>query len=179
MSRLSKWAETEHSPRARIIALIPAGAIFLVFLPYLFLVICPSLDQGLFTDSPKPGIATLTIGGILIAVGMFFGLWSIQVQFTRGRGTPLPMMPTQGLLTTGPFRYCRNPMTLGTVLAYLGMSIAAATVIGVTLVLILAGLLVLYLKRVEEKELAERFGEDYLVYMREVPFIIPKTPRGR
>lgn len=61
----------------------------------------------------------------------------------------------------------------------LGMSIAAATAIGVTLVLILAGLLVLYLTRVEEKELAERFGEDYLVYMREVPFIIPKTPRGR
>jgi protein-S-isoprenylcysteine O-methyltransferase Ste14 len=70
-------------------------------------------------------------------------------------------------------------MTLGTVLAYLGMSIAAATVSGVTLVLVLAGLLVLYLKRVEEKELAERFGEDYLAYKREVPFIIPKTSRGR
>jgi protein-S-isoprenylcysteine O-methyltransferase Ste14 len=70
-------------------------------------------------------------------------------------------------------------MTLGTVLAYLGLSIAAATATGVTLVLILAGLLVLYLKRVEDKELAERFGEDYLAYKREVPFIIPKTPRGR
>ena len=179
MSRFSKWAQTEHSPRARIIALIPAGAVFLVFLPYLFLVICPSLDQRLLADTPKPGVATLIIGSILIAAGMFFGLWSIEVQFTRGRGTPLPMMPTQGLLTTGPFRYCRNPMTLGSVLAYLGMSIAAATAIGVTLVLVLAGLLVLYLKRVEDKELAERFGEDYLAYKREVPFIIPKTPRGR
>jgi len=28
-------------------------------------------------------------------------------------------MPTQELLTEGPFRYCRNPMTLGTILAYL------------------------------------------------------------
>jgi len=179
MSRFSKWAKTEHSPGARIIALIPAGALFLVFLPYLFLVICPSLDQRLFTVSPKPGVATLVFGSILIASGLFFALWSIEVQFTRGRGTPLPMMPTQGLLTTGPFRYCRNPMTLGTVLAYLGMSIAAATAIGVTLVLVLAGLLVLYLKQVEEMELAERFGEDYLVYMREVPFIIPKAPRER
>ena len=179
MSRFSKWAQTEHSPGARMIALVPAGALFLVFLPYLLLVICPSLDQRLLTISPKPGVATLIIGSILIAVGMFFGLWSIEVQFTRGRGTPLPMMPTQRLLTTGPFRYCRNPMTLGTVLAYTGMSIAAATVIGVTLVLILAGLLVLYPKRVEEKELAERFGDDYLAYMREVPFIIPKPPRGR
>ena len=179
MSRFSKWAQTEHSPGARIIALVPAGAIFLVFLPYLFLVVCPSLDQRLLTASPKSGVATLIAGSILIAAGMFFALWSIEVQFTRGRGTPLPVMPTQGLLTTGPFRYCRNPMTLGTVLAYLGMSIAAATAVGVTLVLILAGILVLYLKRVEEKELAERFGKDYLAYMREVPFIIPKRPRGR
>jgi len=38
---------------------------------------------------------------------------------TRGRGTPLPVMPTQELLTEGPFRYSRNPMTLGTILAYL------------------------------------------------------------
>jgi protein-S-isoprenylcysteine O-methyltransferase Ste14 len=177
MSRFSHWAQTEHSPRARIIALIPAGAVFVVFLPYLFLVICPALDQRLLAEVPKPGVATLIVGSVLVAVGMFFALWSIQVQFTRGRGTPLPMLPTQGLLRTGPFRYCRNPMTLGTVLAYLGMSIAAATAIGLTLVLILAGLLILYLKRVEEKELAERFGEDYLVYLREVPFIIPKRPR--
>ena len=162
-----------------MIALIPAGALFLVFLPYLFFVICPSLDRRLLAMDPRPGVATFIIGGILIAVGMFFGLWSIEVQFTRGRGTPLPVMPTQRLLITGPFRYCRNPMTLGTILAYLGMSIAAATVMGVALVLILAGLLILYLKRVEEKELAERFGADYLAYMREVPFIIPKAPKGR
>ena len=47
------------------------------------------------------------------------------------------------------------------------------------ILLFLAGLLILYLKRVEERELAERFGADYLEYMREVPFIIPKPPRGR
>jgi protein-S-isoprenylcysteine O-methyltransferase Ste14 len=35
-------------------------------------------------------------------------------------------------------------------------------------------LLILYLKRIEEKELAERFGDAYLAHKREVPFIIPK-----
>lgn len=179
MSRFSEWARTEHSPRARMIILIPAGAVFLVLLPYLFIVICPSLDARLLPIDPVPGVATILIGGILVGVGMFFALWSIQVQFTRGRGTPLPIMPTQQLLANGPFRYCRNPMTLGTILAYLGMSIAAATPIGVALVFGFAALLVVYLKRVEEKELAERFGEDYLAYMREVPFIIPKRPKER
>jgi protein-S-isoprenylcysteine O-methyltransferase Ste14 len=70
-------------------------------------------------------------------------------------------------------------MTLGTILAYLGLSIAAATIVGMAMVVALASLLLIYLKRVEEKELAERFGENYQVYRRDVPFIIPRIPRRR
>ncbi len=68
-------------------------------------------------------------------------------------------------------------MTLGTILAYLGLSIAAATIVGMVIVVALATLLLVYLKRVEEKELAERFGEDYQAYRRDVPFIIPRILR--
>ena len=82
-------------------------------------------------------------------------------------------MPTQELLTDGPFRYCRNPMTLGAILAYLGMAVAVGTIAGTALVLCLAASLLVYLKRLEEGELAERFGEAYLAYRRQVPFIIP------
>ena len=149
----------------------------MILIPYLLLVKCPSIDRQLGLHPPSTGVASYILGGILIVAGLTFGLWSILVQFTRGRGTPLPMLPTQGLLTVGPFRYCRNPMTLGTILMYLGLSISVATIVGVALTLCLAALLLLYLKRVEEKELAEIFGEDYLAYRREVPFIIPKRPR--
>jgi len=88
-------------------------------------------------------------------------------------------MPTQELLTEGPFGYCRNPMTLGTILAYLGMAVAVRTIAGTVLVLSLGASLLAYLKRLEEKELAERFGEAYLAYKRETPFIIPRLPRRR
>jgi protein-S-isoprenylcysteine O-methyltransferase Ste14 len=69
-------------------------------------------------------------------------------------------------------------MTFGTVVAYLGMAVAAVTPVGVALVLVLASLLVVYLKKVEENELAERFGEPYQAYRRRVPFIIPKWPKA-
>jgi len=82
-------------------------------------------------------------------------------------------------LTEGPFRYCRNPMTLGTILAYLGMAVAVRTIAGTVLVLALGASLLAYLKRLEEQELAERFGEAYLAYKRETPFIIPRLPRRR
>jgi len=179
MSRYSRWAKKEHSEAARFAALIPAGILFVLVIPYLLLVVSPSLDSqlGLARFSPSP--ASLIAGATLLVVGLLFAQWSIITQLTRGRGTPLPMIPTQRLLTTGPFQYCRNPMTLGTILAYLGLSFAAATIVGLTLVVAFAGLLLLYLKRMEETELAERFGEDYLAYRRDVPFIIPRIPRRR
>jgi len=83
-------------------------------------------------------------------------------------------MPTRVLLTQGLFRYCRNPMTLGTILAYLGIGIGAGTTAGTLLVLGLGAALVGYLKRFEEAELAERFGDAYLAYKQEVPLIVPR-----
>jgi protein-S-isoprenylcysteine O-methyltransferase Ste14 len=119
------------------------------------------------------------LGGLLSVLGFSLAFRSIDAQQTRGRGTPLPVMPTRELLTEGPFRYCRNPMTLGAILAYLGMAVAARTIAGTGLVLSLAASLLVYLKRLEEGELAERFGEAYLAYKRETPFIIPQLPRRR
>jgi len=178
MSQFSKWAQREHPFRARMTATLLAGILFLIILPYLLLVICPSVDERLGMDVLTPGIASILVGGILMAIGFFFGFWSILLQLTQGRGTPLPMMPTQGLLTNGPFRFCRNPMTFGAVSAYLGMAVAAATPVGVAFVLLLASLLLFYLKRVEEKELAERFGQPYLEYLRTVSFILPRWPKS-
>ena len=82
-------------------------------------------------------------------------------------------------MTEGPFRYCRNPMTLGTILAYLGLAVVAGTTAGTVLVVSLAASLPVYLTRLEEGELAERFGEAYLAYRRETPFIVPRPRRRR
>jgi len=179
MSRFSKWAQTEHPAGKRIAATLLAGLLFAILLPVVILVICPSIDRLLGLQGFKVGVANILLGGILVAVGLSFAFWSIGVQLTLGRGTPLPMMPTQGLLTTGPFRYCRNPMSFGAIVAYLGLSVAAGTVVGLALVVVLATLLILYLKRIEERELAERFGNAYRTYRREAPFIIPAIPRRK
>jgi protein-S-isoprenylcysteine O-methyltransferase Ste14 len=177
MSRYVKWAQKEHSERRRIAALLPAGLVFLILLPYVILVLGPKLDARLGWQGFYSGAVNIILGTLMMIVGGIFALWSIYAQMTRGRGTPLPVMPTQELLISGPFRYCRNPMTLGTILAYLGLGIIAGTVAGCGIVLLFGALLLVYLKRFEEKELAERFGEPYLKYKREVPFIVPRRPK--
>ena len=179
MSRYVKWAQKEHGRGTYIAAMLLAGVVFLILLPWIIIRIGPALDRLLGLPSFAIGATNYFIGGLLVVVGLFFGLWSNLVQFTRGRGTPLPVLPTQELLTQGPYRYCRNPMTFGTILAYLGLGIAVGTIAGTALVLGFAACLVLYLKRMEERELAERFGDAYLQYKRDVPFIIPRLPKKR
>ena len=148
--------------------------VFLALLPLLVAGVGRSLDRRLGPGPFRIRRANLVLGGLLALAGFFLGFWSIAAQLGRGRGTPLPVMPTRELLTDGPFRHCRNPMTLGTILAYLGIAVAAGTVAGTGFVLGLTLLLVTYLKCFEEKELAERFGEAYVAYRRDVPFIIPR-----
>jgi protein-S-isoprenylcysteine O-methyltransferase Ste14 len=179
LSRYAEWAQGEHSEATRIAVLLPAGPVFLGLLPFLVAGVGPRLDRRLGLPSLRIGRVTSILGGLLTVLGFSLGFWSVNTQLTRGRGTPLPVMPTQELLTEGPFRYCRNPMTLGTILAYLGMAVAAGTIAGTAFILSLSGSLLIYLKRLEEGELAERFGEAYLAYKRETPFMIPRLPRRR
>ena len=177
MSRYAKFAQKEYSLNRRLLALLPAGVFFLFLLPYVIIVVGPNMDKRLGLEGFYAGAVNWILGGLMMVAGFTFAMWSIYAQLTRGRGTPLPVMPTQELLIGGPFRYCRNPMTLGTILAYSGLAIVVGTVAGFTLVLLLGGLLLFYLKLFEEEELAERFGDPYLQYKREVPFIIPRRPK--
>jgi len=179
MSLYARWAANEHSEATRIVALVPAGPVFLGLIPFLVAGIGPRLDRRLRLRPLGIGSVNRIAGGLLTVLGFSIAFKSIDMQLNRGRGTPLPVMPTQELLTDGPFRYCRNPMTLGTILAYLGMAIAARTTAGTLMVLSLTASLLLYLKRLEEGELAERFGEAYLAYKRATPFIIPRLPGRR
>jgi protein-S-isoprenylcysteine O-methyltransferase Ste14 len=179
MSRYAKWAEREQSDAARIAIMLLAGAVFLALLPCLVARVGPRLDRRLGLPSVRVGRVNRVIGAILTVLGFSLGFWSVIAQLTRGRGTPLPVIPTQELLTEGPYRLCRNPMTLGAILAYLGIAVAAGTVTGTLFVLGSAASLLVYLKRLEERELAERFGEAYLAYRREVPFIIPRLAGRR
>lgn len=176
MSRYLQWSRVEHGEPPRIAVTLLAGPVFLGLLPLLVAGIGPCLDRSLRLAPLRIGGAGRILGGLLTVVGFALGFWSVNTQLTQGRGTPLPVLPTQELLTDGPYRYCRNPMTLGAILAYAGLAMAARTTAGTGLVLALAATLLTYLKRLEEGELAERFGEAYVAYRRETPFIIPRLP---
>jgi len=127
MSLYSKWAKKKQSEVVRVLALLPAGVLFLYLIPLAISRGGASLDRKFALPSLDFGTINHILGGLLMILGFFFALWSIYNQFSRASGTPLPMLPTQKLLIDGPFRYCRNPMTLGTITAYLGIAVYAGT----------------------------------------------------
>lgn len=177
MNLFTRWMNQKTPAVVRIIALVIAGGLFVGLIPWLLLVVLPRLDASWRLPALSFGLLNYILGGLLVLVGMFFAWWSILSQVLKAQGTPLPMLPTQSLLTGGPFKYCRNPMTFGTICAYLGVAVIAGSLASIGFVVLFFALLLLYVKLVEEKELALRFGQPYLDYKRVTPFLIPGNGR--
>jgi protein-S-isoprenylcysteine O-methyltransferase Ste14 len=167
------WAKREHTLGNRMLAAIPAGFLFVVAIPWLLIRGFPRLDDLLGFTAFKPGVTGLIVSGILVLIGVPIAVWTVIDQYTRARGTPLPVMATQRLLTDGPYALSRNPMVFGTLNAYLGLCLLSGSWSSIIINLIFSLLLLGYLKLVEERELAARFGQAYLDYKGRTSFLIP------
>jgi protein-S-isoprenylcysteine O-methyltransferase Ste14 len=179
MDQFEKWAAHEHSKRKRILIVVLGGVFFWIFIPLFILISSYYLDQWLRFPSFRHGSINFVIGLILMGVGWFFANWTVKVQFTIGRGTPIPLVATQKLLTKGPYAYCRNPMAFGTDLFYIGLGIWSGSFSAIVLGLIYPVGIVIYIKFIEEKELQNRFGFEYLEYKERTSFIIPAPRKKR
>jgi len=171
------WASHEYSLRRRLVVLVVLGTLFLGAFPFLLVRGARRLDMRFRFRRSRAGIIHRIAGAGFGLLGAFFGFSSVRAQVETGSGTPLPMMPTQRLVVKPPFTYCRNPMTLGTIFGYLGVGVWLGSVSAIGIVAALGGLLLLYVRFVEEKELEARFGPDYLEYKRITPFLLPRVRR--
>ena len=112
---------------------------------------------------------------ILSTIVGFPGIWGLA---SRKVG-PLRLM-TKRFIKSGIRRYLRNPMSLGGYLFLIGYAIAFSSFY--LLFTSLIGIIpahILYLKIYEEKELELKFGEEYLKYKKEVPFLLPRLKRRK
>lgn len=172
-----KWAQKTPPVWKRIIILGIGAIIFPVLIPTFLIVVATKIDQVLGMKSLLFNPVGLVIGTILIGMGGVIAIWTIVIQFTRASGTPFPMMPTKKLITNGPFALCRNPMSLGTILVYVGLSLAIGSIASLITVALFTALLLGYIKQIEEKELVLRFGDEYVQYKAATPFLIPVVLR--
>jgi protein-S-isoprenylcysteine O-methyltransferase Ste14 len=176
-NRFLQQTKREYGPNQRLAALAVEAVFFIGILPLALLLLGGLFDQWLGWPKLRLPPVNAIVGALLVATGWGLGIWSVYVQFTLGRGTPVPLMATQKLLICPPYSHCRNPMALGAIVLYLGVSVAAGSPGAALLWLLGAAALLTYIRLVEEQEMVARFGEEYLAYRRRTPFIIPKLLR--
>jgi len=175
MKKYKEWQnnDNENPKGKRILALIIGALIFPISIPAVLVLLLPRADKIIGIGSFYVGYGNIIIGAIAIIIGGFLAFWTIIAQIKLASGTPFPMLPTKKLLIIGPYKYCRNPMTLGTILAYSGVAISVGSYTALAAVVIFSLILIVYLKLIEEKELEMRFGRGYLEYRINTPFILP------
>lgn len=116
----------------------------------------------------------------IVAVTMLAVLLALAGAMLRTWGTAYlgasivsnPSLRADRVLANGPYRYCRNPLYLGTILHTICLTILMSPSGGAfTIVAIIA--LQLLLIAAEESYLAEQQGEVYLAYRKLVPRLLP------
>jgi protein-S-isoprenylcysteine O-methyltransferase Ste14 len=83
--------------------------------------------------------------------------------------------PTR-LVTSGPFRYSRNPIYVGVGLLLLAVAFFRSSPSFLLLALLFVAGIDAYVRRVEEPRLEQRFGEEYALYKKAVPRWMPRWP---
>jgi protein-S-isoprenylcysteine O-methyltransferase Ste14 len=117
--------------------------------------------------SPPMGLAQV-LGMAVATCGAAVSVWCVLSFATWGQGTPAPFDPPRRLVVRGPYRFVRNPMYIGALLALAGAALFfgswglaayAAALLGLAHVLVVS---------YEEPTLRATFGAEYEDYRRRV-----------
>ena len=107
------------------------------------------------------------LGGALFVMGAAVAGWGL-VTFHRARTTTVPGQVSSQLVTWGPYRFTRNPMYVGLIIAYLG----EAGILRQIWPILLLPLTIAYVNWIviplEEARLLEAFGAAYQRYQTRV-----------
>jgi protein-S-isoprenylcysteine O-methyltransferase Ste14 len=110
------------------------------------------------------------IGMGLFLIGLGLALWA-RIYLGRNWGTPMSEKVDAALVTTGPYRYIRNPIYSGLILAAIGTAVAVSSYWLVAVVFM--GAYFIYSAIVEERTMERLFPNDYPAYKRSTKMLIP------
>jgi len=160
-----KPSARRETMRSRLLHLGPlAIAVLLLWGP------APSLDalRARFVPSSS---AIEWSGAVLVAAGLLFTVWA-RVHLGSNWSGIVTVKRDHELVTSGPYAIVRHPIYTGLVLAFVGSAITLGEMRGLLAVAIVVASLWRKL-RLEERWMAEQFGDDYERYRDRVRALVP------
>ena len=112
----------------------------------------------------------------MIALGVTLLLWCVREFYSAGKGTLAPWDPPRHLVTSGPYRYSRNPMYVGVLTILVGWALSldiSAYRAPIMYALFMAVVFHLRVVLFEERWAAEKFGAEWREYSDTVPRWLP------
>jgi protein-S-isoprenylcysteine O-methyltransferase Ste14 len=151
-----------------------AGQIILAILFFSIWIIDTFFLHFSTINSPiLPWFFRIPSGFVLIFYGYYLARTGLKIVFGEVREKP-------GVIRERVFGIVRHPVYLSELLVYLGLLILRFSLIAFLVWIAAVGFMV-FISRYEEKLLIQRFGKEYINYMKEVPMLIPRLfqKRGR
>lgn len=137
-----------------------------VLVGYLFGLVGYLLDLAIGMGSFASDWATIA-GWLLVATGFAIRVWATFC-FYEQRMKVISLTPQRHLLTSGPYRFSRNPLYLGgNLFIFLGAVLLFGSPMGLVLTAINM-LAVEWMVRREERQLAQTFGMEWVRYKHQV-----------
>ena len=111
------------------------------------------------------------VGFSIFAFGLFLLIYS-GVHLVRAARSKA-QTGVEALATDGPYRIVRHPYYLGDIILIVGLAIGLRSAWGLVGTLFLLIPSAIYVARLEDKTLAEKFGEDWRRYADRTHFMFP------
>lgn len=117
---------------------------------------------------PRPTVSLVMPGVVLAGIAILLNLWAERLFRAENVGV-CPFSPAANLVGLGPYRFSRNPMYLGIVLANAGIVLVTGALWNLWTTLSLAVYLHWAFVLPEEEFLLRQFNSHYLSYAFRVP----------
>lgn len=161
---MARVADGSLSTPFRLLLRIPVPWVFvLTYLVGVALEAGWPIQSGLAV-SPSAGLA---LGATVFTVGAAIAGWGLFT-FRKARTTTVPGRVSAQLVTWGPYRFSRNPMYVGLAIAYLGEALILRQIWPALLLPLTLAYVNGVVIPLEQRKLAEAFGEEYSRYQRRV-----------
>ncbi|GJL92113.1 methyltransferase family protein [Hyphococcus sp.] len=151
---------TDQAPRPSILVIIPPPVWALIFSVASWLA-GRALELSAPLHHPVAGWAVFVFGFLISASG--------RMAFSKAGTEVVPVSKkNSALVIDGPFKFTRNPMYLGILVATIGLALVIGTILAIAAPIVFFLFVNFISIPYEEEKMERQFGEDYLAYKQRV-----------
>ena len=168
-----------NNEKKMIAGYIVGGSLVIVLMPSIIYLITSLFDSVYSIEIIQNSKVRWFIIILLLVTGLIYGIWSVVIQNITGKGGPVEIgnieisPKTKNLVVSGPYKYTRNPMLLGTFFMYLAFALFINSITTVVIVCAIFVFMLTVVVKMEEKRLLKDFGNQYEEYRKKVSMFIP------